>query len=139
MPIRKKEQQDDREMEEEADINFFLIELELGEGPMRFAEKGEHSLAQQLEDLKKNDRRCINNLKQRWQENNASFDFPEEMYLRFARSTAKKKGFNEDKAFKYMRKFNKRYLKLSAHQLEKQLMTKVSVVLLLETLATQKF
>lgn len=114
-------------MEEEADIDFFLIELEVGEGPMRFAPKGERSLLEQISDLDEADQRCHRNLKRSWDEyDKKEFDMKDDMILRFARNTTKDNTFDEERAWKLMRKFKRRYAIASAHRLEKQLMTKVS-------------
>jgi hypothetical protein len=124
--LARERERKEREIEEEADVDFYLIEMELGEGPMRFAGKAERCLERQLQDLSEKDRRCYGNLKRSWEQRDTGCDFPCDIYLRFARNTADRKGFNEHRAWKHMTKFNKQYLNLSAHRLEKQLLTKVN-------------
>jgi hypothetical protein len=87
-------------MAEEEDIDFYLIELELGEGAMRFARKAERSLEKQLEYLLPVERRCYNNLKRRWDERDRKkCVYPDGMYLRFAQNTSGR-GFKEKEAWK---------------------------------------
>jgi hypothetical protein len=110
-------------------LDLHLVELAIGEGPLRFANRGERSLDQQIQDLSRSDRICYKNLLQRWDDrrtkmNTGTYHLPKEACLRFARNNTKKDGFCEERAWKWMRKFNKRYLCLSAHGLEEQLLSK---------------
>jgi hypothetical protein len=130
MPWKKNETTgEEHAMAEVEDIDFYLIELELGEGAMRFARKAERSLEQQLEYLAPVERRCCNNLKRRWDKRRDSkkWVYPDEMYLRFAQNTSGR-GFKEKEAWKAMKKLNVRFLLQTARNLEEQLLTKVSLV-----------
>jgi hypothetical protein len=69
-------------------------------------------------------------LLQRWEDRRSKmsrgrmYHLPKEACLRFARNNTKKDGFCEERAWRSMRKFNKRYLCLSAYRLEEQLLSK---------------
>ena len=77
-------------MEEEEDIDFILVGMELGDGPMRFAGKGEHTLERQLEDLTPAQLECFRRLKEEWEKRSTTsrkyFYLPDEWILRFARN-----------------------------------------------------
>ena len=124
---QKKEEEDQQAMAEEEDIDFYLVELGLGEGPMRFAKRGERSLEKQLEGLGQAELRCFYNLKRKWNEYEKAFVLSDEMILRFARNSGGKP-YKEKAAWKAMKKFNSRFLRLSAKQMHKQLLTKVGFV-----------
>ena len=140
------------EEDEMKDIDFFLIELELGEGAMRFASpQGELSLEKQLLQLTRDQRDVYDSLKQKWILSNVASassdntqrrgrrynatldDLPDYMILRFARHSVSSKDlltknestFRMNHAWKSMRKFNLRYLSLTSKLLEEQLLSKV--------------
>jgi len=109
------------------------LEKELGPGPMRFAPKGERSFAEQLESLSPEEKKCFDDLKEKWnkhiEENKTAGKTPDHSYsdkmlLRFARCSPGRKKFVESASWKVMKKFDPRYLTLTAEGLEKQLMTK---------------
>jgi hypothetical protein len=83
---------------------FDFTEMNLGDGPLRFAPIGERSLEDQIMSLSKSDRRCYKNLKQRWDDRKAkkrvNFDYPKDMILRFARNNQKSGQFVEERAWK---------------------------------------
>lgn len=116
-----------RRYEEEADIDFFLVQMELGEGPMRFAGKGEHSIERQLRELSDNDYRAFRKIKRQWERGGQNVPFPDSMYLRFLRNTIPtgKEGFQERRAWKALTKFNVRYHKMRIANLEGQILSKV--------------
>ena len=122
-------------MEAEPSMDYHLVKIELGEGPMRFFDTEKRRLETELRDLSMPDRRCYKKLKMRWEDRLAKkrpgFEFSREMILRFARCTARSSGFSEERAWKRMCKFKKHYLYLSAHRLETQLFTKVGELLAL--------
>jgi hypothetical protein len=110
-------------------LDFHLVELAIGEGPLRFTNKGERSLDQQIQALSRSDRICYKQLLQRWEDrmtkkSRGTYHLPKEACLRFARNNTKKDGFCEERAWRSMLKFNNRYLCLSAHRLEQQLLSK---------------
>ena len=163
------------------DIDLFLLELELGEGAIRFAPKSssgseQTSLYMQLQSLTKQQRHVFDSLKSKWIERCRHKDkvaagvasttassnnpmkrcneFPDYMILRFARTTASvvkdksTKGttaaasaanssttampkndtmlkFNESDAWKAMKKYKHRYLHMTCHKMEEQLLSKV--------------
>lgn len=98
----------------------------LGEGPKRFALIGERSIEEQIEALDLNERECFDTLKKKWEEKYPDAPFTDEMYLRFARCSPGAKKFSKKSSFKAMKKFDKRYLSLTAAGMKRQLMTKVS-------------
>lgn len=93
-------------------------------GTQRFAPKGERTIEEQIDALTKEERECFESLKSRWLEY-AEFRFDDEMILRFARCSPGKKKFNEKASWKVMKRFDKRYLDLTASKLEGQLLTQV--------------
>jgi hypothetical protein len=98
----------------------------LGSGPKRFALIGEWPIELQIEALDPNERECFDSLKGKWEERYPDSPFSDEMYLRFARCSPGAKTFNKKSSFKAMKKFDKRYLSLTAAGMKRQLMTKVS-------------
>jgi hypothetical protein len=111
------------EVTNETKIDFVTARKELGDGPMRFAPTGERSIAEQIAALTEAEKKCFDNLKEKWEKTYEPFS--DEMYLRFARCSPGKEKFNEKTAFKVMKSFPRRYLELNAIDLEKQLATKV--------------
>ena len=113
------------------DIDMELAASELGEGPMRFADRNKRSLHHQLHELSNSDLLCYQNLKDRWhsrRQRKPCFYLTDFMILRFARNACNRNGsFHEARAWKSMKNCKDRFLKLSAHSLEKQLLTKVRV------------
>eukprot|EP00934_Nitzschia_sp_Nitz4_P008359 Nitzschia sp. Nitz4//scaffold83_size84149//10078//11404//NITZ4_005164-RA/size84149-processed-gene-0.16-mRNA-1//1//CDS//3329558917//8349//frame0 len=112
--------------EEEADIDYFLLEMELGEGPMRFAGKGEHSISRQLRELSEADYRTFRKVKDRCHTLGTKRHFNDAVVLRFLRNTipSGKSDFSEDRAWKALKKFNLRYHEMRLARLEKQLLSK---------------
>ncbi|GAX22111.1 hypothetical protein FisN_6Hh359 [Fistulifera solaris] len=110
------------EVTNETKIDFVTARKELGDGPMRFAPTGERSIAEQIAALTEAEKKCFDNLKEKWEKTYEPFS--DEMYLRFARCSPGKEKFNEKTAFKVMKSFPRRYLELNAIDLEKQLATK---------------
>jgi hypothetical protein len=104
-------------------LDLTSLEKDLGPGPMRFAPIGERSFQEQLSGLTKKERECFDNLKKRWESKEASFS--DEMILRFARCSPGRQKFVEAASWKVMKKFDPRYLELTAAKQEKQLLTKV--------------
>jgi CRAL/TRIO domain len=96
----------------------------LGDGPMRFALKGEQSVEEQIQALTESEKACFDNLKMKWEEKHPDDGFSDSFYLRFARCSPGKEKFSEKAAWKVMKKFDKRYASLKAADLEKQLATK---------------
>jgi hypothetical protein len=124
-------------------LDFHLANTTIGDGPLRFANRGpRRSLNQQIQDLSRSDRICYKNLLQRWEDRRTKmtttgtgtgtgtgqyqyYHLPNEECLRFARNNTKKDGsFCEERAWKWMRKFNQRYLGLSTTTLKEQLLSK---------------
>jgi hypothetical protein len=120
----------------EPTIDLQLAEQELGAGPMRFSRKGERSLQEQLESLSEPNRQTYEHLAKKWNDRargGGRFPLTYEWILRFARNncsysktnTGHNIVFQERKAWKAMRKFKKRFSKLTiAGELEDQLRTK---------------
>ena len=94
----------------------------LGDGPLRFAPKNERTIQEQMDALSDSEKQCVQALKTKWEEKNEPF--PDDMYLRFARCSPGTKKFNEKASLKVMKKFDRRYLDLTAAELEPQLASK---------------
>eukprot|EP00339_Tiarina_fusa_P029991 CAMPEP_0117057156 /NCGR_PEP_ID=MMETSP0472-20121206/39666_1 /TAXON_ID=693140 ORGANISM="Tiarina fusus, Strain LIS" /NCGR_SAMPLE_ID=MMETSP0472 /ASSEMBLY_ACC=CAM_ASM_000603 /LENGTH=530 /DNA_ID=CAMNT_0004773903 /DNA_START=69 /DNA_END=1661 /DNA_ORIENTATION=+ len=120
---------------DEPTIDLQLAEQELGSGPMRFSRKGERSLQEQLESLSEPNRQTYRLLVKKWNDRarlGGGFPLTNDSILRFARNnctysktdTGHNLIFQERKAWKAMRKFKKRFWKLTAAELEDQLRTK---------------
>lgn len=117
------------------------IEKNLGVGPARFAPVGEKTFDEQLNALSTDQKSCYDILKKLWEERVAEKVakgekskhsniqvFPDPMYLTFARCSPGVKKFNPDTAFKVMKNYDQRFLKINATTLEKQLKTKTLFV-----------
>ncbi len=103
------------------------LEAELGPGPMRFAPAfDERSFDDQMASLTVQEKECIRALKAKWEANHPDFPFSDAMYLRFARCSPGRKKFNLNASWKVMKKFDHRYLSLTAESLEEQLLSQVS-------------
>jgi hypothetical protein len=102
-----------------------VLEKELGSGPMRFAPKGERSIQEQIEALDEAEKKCLEYLKTKWEKKSPGVEFSDEMFLRFARCSPGSKKFNEKESWKVMKKFDRRFLSLTAEGLEDQLLSKV--------------
>jgi hypothetical protein len=107
-----------------SEIDMDTARKDVGDGPMRFAPIGERSTEEQIAALTTSEKECFDNLKTKW-EKEVNAPFTDEMYLRFARCSPGKDKFNEKASWKVMKKFKRRYLALSADDLEDQLSTKV--------------
>jgi len=83
-------------------------------------------VSKQIDDLKPEERACFDALKARWEKklDKGRHPFSDEMYLRFARCSPGARKFNEETAYKVIKKFDPRYLTLTATGLEVQLRTK---------------
>jgi len=100
----------------------------LRDGHMRFAPTDERSFEEQLASLSPIERECFDNLKARWEKKDRGFAFSDAMYLRFARCSPGAAKFNEKTAWKVMKKFDSRYISLTAAEQETQLLTKTLFV-----------
>lgn len=96
----------------------------LGPGPMRFAHANERSITEQIAALTESEKACFDALKTKWEKSHADQPFSDEMYLRFARCSPGKKKFQKDASYKVMKRFDRRYLTLTASKLEGQLQSK---------------
>ena len=102
---------------------------DLGDGAKRFAPQNERSLEEQIAALNEAEKKCFDTLKTEWKSyvesvkkgKEALPSFDDAMLLRFARNSPGKTKFNPETAMKVMKKFDKRYLELTAEQLEDQL------------------
>lgn len=117
------------------EINLTQAEAELGPGPLRFALHGERQLELQIMDLPHRDKRTLVNLKNRWEDHmvksmstgssRVSFDMPIMWHLRYLRTYAKRDGtFVEERAYNAEKKLRKRFVRLNAFALTKQLQSK---------------
>uniref|UniRef100_A0A6U2FXP7 CRAL-TRIO domain-containing protein n=1 Tax=Pseudictyota dubia TaxID=2749911 RepID=A0A6U2FXP7_9STRA len=109
-------------------ISYESAKKKLGDGPMRFAPIDERSVEDQIAALSPSERECVDNLKTRWEKKSSGYAFSDSMYLRFARCSPGPEKFNEEAAWKVMKKFDSRYLTLTAVQQEKQLISKTLFV-----------
>jgi hypothetical protein len=108
-------------------IDYTRAEMEVGEGAMRFSGRGERSFEDQVAEMNNTNKRILKRLLQRWEDSRAkkrSHALSKEWILRFARVTAKRDIFRESHAWAAMRNLKKRYVSLSAHSLEEQLLSK---------------
>mmetsp|Transcript_5433 Transcript_5433/g.13600 ORF Transcript_5433/g.13600 Transcript_5433/m.13600 type:complete len:265 (+) Transcript_5433:232-1026(+) len=86
---------------------------------------GERSIEDQLASISPDELKVVHTLKQKWEsQKKVPHEFDDAMYLRFARCSPGPKKFNVETAWKVMKKYDGRYLKLSAEALEDQLLTK---------------
>jgi hypothetical protein len=92
---------------------------------MRFAPHGERSIEEQIESLQSEEKECFDSLKKKWNTENPEQTFSDEMILRFARCSPGTKKFNSKASYKVMKKYDQRYLTLTAGGMEKQLFSKV--------------
>lgn len=117
------------------------VKNDLGEGPARFLSIAEKTFEEQLNLLTDEEKSCYDTLKKLWEERveekvskgekskHAGIElFPDPMYLTFARCSPGAKKFNSDTAFKVMKNYDQRFLKINATTLEKQLKTKTLFV-----------
>lgn len=108
-------------------LDYKALEADLGPGPMRFAHVGEKTIEEQLAALNEEEKACFDYLKTKWEDKHpdpADRYFTDEMYLRFARCSPGRKKFQKDPAWKVMKKFDSRYLTMTASSMEAQLMSK---------------
>lgn len=97
--------------------------------PPRARHADERSIEEQLASLSESERAAVDTLKQRWESQDpVPHQFDDEMYLRFARCSPGSKKFNVDAAWKVMKKYDGRYLRLNAEDLEEQLLSKTLFV-----------
>mmetsp|Transcript_9104 Transcript_9104/g.16531 ORF Transcript_9104/g.16531 Transcript_9104/m.16531 type:complete len:343 (+) Transcript_9104:257-1285(+) len=118
--------EEDEEFLRTAALTVADLEGILGSGPSRFAPRNdrERSISEQVASLTRKEKKCLENLKQRWETRNPDLPFSDSMYLRFARTSPGGKKFNEKASWEVMKKFDHHYLSLTAEVLEPQLMTK---------------
>jgi len=110
------------------------LQSELGPGPMRFApDPSERSIAEQIAALTAPEKACLDAIKVKWEKEHMDKPFSDLMYLRFARCSPGRKKFQQDASWKVMKKFDHRYLSLTAEAMEDQLLSKVSSHLLPRT------
>lgn len=89
----------------------------------------ERTVARQLASLSLSQRSCVDALKAKWEKQNAPDHwFSDEMYLRFARCSPGDP-YNFMSAWKVMKRFDWRYMKLSMLKLETTVLTKVCMLL----------
>ncbi|CAJ1950241.1 unnamed protein product [Cylindrotheca closterium] len=114
-------------------LDLITLEKELGPGPMRFAPKEERSFQAQMESLSPTEKQCFHNLKEKWnkhieenkeKEKTPTHSYSDEMILRFARCSPGRNKFEETASWKVMKKFDPRFLTLTAEEIEKQLLSK---------------
>jgi len=101
----------------------------LGDGPMRFHPESERPLSVQIDSLTKEERVCLDDLKDRWNKTGHKHEYSDKMILRFARCSPGLEKFNAKAAFKVMESFDPRFLSLTAQTMESQLCTKTLFVL----------
>ena len=106
-----------------SDFSLDKARRELGNGPLRFAAEGERSTEEQIAALTVAEKKCFDSLKSKWEEKHSPFS--DDMYLRFARCSPGKEKFNEKASMRVMKQYDKRYLRLTAADLEEQLLSKV--------------
>lgn len=97
----------------------------LGPGPLRFATMDERHIQIQIDTLTRSEYESFMSLRQKWLAN-GKFRLADDMILRFARNSPGK-SFNVKSAFSTMKHFDKHYLELYAADIEKQLLSKVSM------------
>lgn len=98
----------------------------LGEGPMRFGPTGpERTIEEQLASLPVDGQACFEILRNKWHSRFQGQEAPDELILRFVRNSSGGE-FNEKAAWRSLKRFNIRYLTLSVHTMEHQLLSKVS-------------
>lgn len=106
-------------------LDLKTLEKELGPGPMRFAGTGEKSIMEQIEALNSEEKKCFDDLKEKWNKKYPDQPFSDEMILRFARCSPGNDKFNSHASWKVMKKYDRRYLDLKAEKMEQQLLSKV--------------
>ena len=115
-----------KKMERKKSCDLISLEKELGPGPMRFAPIQERTIEEQIRALSPSERKCFDALKSKWEKKMSNQPpFTDEMYLRFARCSPGTQKFNDKASWKVMKKFDQRYIHLTAEGLEKQLLSKV--------------
>lgn len=86
--------------------------------------KDERPLEDQMASLTPDERKAVQTLKKKWEsQSKIPHEFDDAMYLRFARCSPGPKKFNVDTAWKVMKKYDGRYLKMKIEDLEDQLLT----------------
>ena len=93
--------------------------------PERFApSKDERTIEEQIAGLSKEEKECFDNLKAKWANKYPDLPLGDKMILRFSYCSPGAKKFNEKTAWKVMKNFDRRFLTLTAVDLEKQLKSK---------------
>lgn len=108
-------------------LDLKALQAELGDGPMRFAPHGERTLQEQLDELGGDELKCFQTLKEKWHASHPDQPLSDEMCLRFARCSPGVKKFNSKASAKVMKKFDRRYLTLTAASMEDQLLSMVRI------------
>lgn len=109
-------------------VDMKAVAADLGPGPMRFAPPADaRSVEEQLASLTPKERECVDSLKAKWEKAHPDKPFSDAMYLRFARCSPGRKKFQLNASWKVMKKFDHRYLSLTAEGLEEQLLSKVCI------------
>lgn len=107
-------------------VDMNALKADLGPGPMRFAPPPEsRSVADQLASLTDKERECVATLKSKWEAAHPDEPFSDGMYLRFAQCSPGRKKFQVNASWKVMKKFDHRYLSLTAEGMEDQLLSQV--------------
>jgi len=84
----------------------------------------ERTVEEQMTSLSPDERKVVLTLKQKWEsQSKIPHELNDAMYLRFARCSPGPHKFNADTAWKVMKKYDGRYLRLKAEDLEEQLLT----------------
>jgi len=88
--------------------------------------KDERTVQEQIASLTTKEKKCFDNLKAKWNSGTADdfFELDDEMILRFAYCSPGSEKFNEKASWKVMEKFDRRFLKLKAVDIEHQLLSK---------------
>jgi len=98
--------------------------------PPASVRSAERTLAEQIESLPIAHRACYNALKSKWElRSGGKKAFPDELYLRFAMCSSPMP-FDFKSAWTVMKRFDRRYLNLSITSMHKQLLTRVSMMML---------
>jgi len=104
----------------------------LGEGPSRFPpDKPERGIQEQFDAITAEERECVEDLMDKWDERSPGEPLPDELVLRYARNSPGNKTFNRKAAWNTMKALSGTHrekalqlLSLGASKLEKQLETK---------------
>jgi hypothetical protein len=122
----KQQQQQQQQHKSCANVDPDKLRKVITKGQMRFApETKERSIKTQIRDLNSPQLECFEHLKHKWQLRYPDEPFSDEMILRFARCSPSEP-FDAKSAWKVMKKYSRRYDRLNAYKLERQLRTKTA-------------